>query len=83
MERYRQIIHIEGKCIEDIFYLDCVLSVMKTDRGIAYNVKCRDSKVLAFVGECLCEDFDGYWHVCTSNEYDKLMNYDSKTGNNA
>ena len=62
---YRQVIHIEGKCLEDVFYLDCVLSVMKTDRGIAYNVRCGDRKVLAFVGDYLCEDENGEWHVCT------------------
>lgn len=64
-ERYRQVINISGRSIEDVFRLPCVTSAVKTEKGIAYFISSGD---MAFIGDSLCEDYDGNWSVQTKLE---------------
>lgn len=68
MSNYRQCIHIEGKCIEDIFRLPCVYCVEKTFNGNLFvrlypDMVAIGSSIYALKGQWLCEDYDGIWHV--------------------
>lgn len=67
MEKYRQVIHVEGKSIEDIFYLPCILSVGKFEGSVVYyGLSDPDDALTGFslrVGDYLCEDQEGRWSV--------------------
>lgn len=66
MNDFKQCIHIEGKCIEDIFFLPCVESVNKIAGTYCFyleNGQCAD------VGDWLCEDYEGNWHVFAEKHF--------------
>ena len=65
---YRQMIHIEGKSIDDIFRLPCVRCICKTIFGsIVYDlykfIVAEGSETTAGDGDWLCELYDGKWVV--------------------
>ena len=70
MEGFKQFIHIEGKCIDDIFFLPCIVSVDKIKDTYCYyleNGQCAD------IGDWLCEDQDGKWSVLSDEQYKRMM----------
>lgn len=67
--RLRQSIHIEGKCIEDIFNLPCITSIHKENNSYCYYLT---NGHIAHLGDWLYEDYNGNWSVL-SNEQHKLL----------
>ena len=68
MARYKQMIHIEGKSIEDIFRLPCVRGAYKNIFGVlVYDfygfVMGEGSPTTAGVGDWVCEQEDGRWYI--------------------
>lgn len=61
MEHYRQYIHIEGKCMEDIFNLPCIVAIQKY-RNDKYCYLLSDGSH-AYTGDWICEDYSGHWHA--------------------
>ena len=64
--RFRQAIHIEGKCIEDIFCLSCIRLIHK--RKDSYFYQLLNGKI-ANIGDYLCEDTNGRWFVLNPKQY--------------
>ena len=76
---FRQCIHIEGKCLEDILRLPCVKSCEKTSVAGIYKfgffaVCMAHPKPLqsAYTGDWICEDRDGKWHVLNNDSFENL-----------
>lgn len=67
--RLRQSIHIEGKCIEDIFNLPCIVSIHKKNNSYCYHLT---NGQIAHLGDWLCEDYGGNWSVLSDEQY-KLL----------
>ena len=65
MNNFKQCIHIEGKCIDDIFFLPCVVSVDKIKDTYCFYL---DNGQCADIGDWLCEDYDGNWHVFSEKQ---------------
>ena len=71
---FRKIIYIEGKCIEDVFYLPCIAGVFK-DNGrpiFRLNLDVVSDRAIAVIGDCLCEGYDGKWYCLNKKEQEKL-----------
>lgn len=75
MDKYRQIIHIDGRCIDDILRLPCVKSVEKTAiidifkfKFFAVSMAHPAPLQSAYTGNVLAEDYDGKWHVLRGEE---------------
>ena len=62
---FKQVIHIEGKSIEDIFFLPCIVSIDKVQDSYCYYL---DNGLCAYIGDWLCEDYNGEWHVFTEKQ---------------
>ena len=67
--KYRQIIQI-GKNVTDIFHLPCVIRIEKLHNGdpvylLATGADMREN--WANVGDSICEDYGGNWHVIPNN----------------
>lgn len=63
---YKQIIKIEGKSIDDIFKLPCIHGVFKDENGrpiYRLTLNTVSDRGIAVVGEYLCEDNNGKWHL--------------------
>lgn len=69
MSIFKQCIHIEGKCIEDVFNLPCVMAVMKLSDGYRYRLY---NGYYAYVGDWLCQNQNNHWCVYTDEEYKML-----------
>lgn len=80
MSRFKQCIQV-GRNINDVFGLPCVYGCHKFtgivpdgERYIflvnVYSSQREISKV-AYIGDWLCEDYDGRWHVLSDEEYRK------------
>ena len=64
--KFKQCIHIEGKSIDDIFHLPCIESVNKLkDGSYCYYI---DNGQCADIGDWLCENYNGEWHVFTEKQ---------------
>ena len=81
MDRYKTIIHIEGKSIDDVMRLPCVRSCEKTSIAGIYKFGfyplCMAHPApfqSAYTSDYLLEDNDGKWHVMNENTYKKLDN---------
>ena len=78
----KQKIRIEGKCIEDIFNLPCIVGIEKYPKGGGYFYKLSDNSY-AQIGDWLCEDYYGCWHVYTNeqiNGYDTIRRIQNDEG---
>ncbi len=72
-------VHVD-RHIEGIFKLPCVCSVRKCHSGIEYTLFCDtvsglsgiEEPVVAHVGDWLCEDCFGHWHLLSDDEYKEL-----------
>lgn len=64
--KFKQAIHIEGKCIEDIFNLPCVKSIQKDEDSYYYYLYNGQS---ASLGDWLCESEDSNWYVLSPEQY--------------
>ena len=67
----RQKIHFTGKNLNDVFFLPCVLAIMKLDndepflvlrKGLSYG------SYYAVIGDWLVEEDGGKWHVEKGDE---------------
>ena len=68
---YRQVIHIQGRCLDDIFRLPCVHGIFKNDDGtplFRVTLDTISERGIAVVGDKLCEDHEGRWHVLSKDE---------------
>lgn len=76
MKKFKQAIHLEGRCIDDVFKLPCVAGIRKNVFGaIIYDlygfVMADDSYKAPVTGDWLCEDGKGKWHVMSNEEYEE------------
>ena len=67
--RLRQSIHIQGKCIEDIFNLPCIASIHKENNSYYYYLT---NGYIAHLGDWLCEDYNGNWSILSDKQYKSL-----------
>lgn len=70
MSKYKTIIHIEGRSIEDVFRLPCVSGCEKTSvsgvvRFTFYPLSMAHPSQFqtAMTDDTLCEDESGKWHI--------------------
>lgn len=70
MSEFKQCIHIEGKCLEDIFSLPCVISVNKVQNTYCFYL---DNGLCADIGDWLCQDHDGNWEVLSDEQYKRRI----------
>lgn len=80
MSKFKQAIHIEGKCLEDIFHIPCVKSVEKTSIAGIFKFRFYSGCMAhpaplqcAYTGDWLYEDLDGKWHVINEDGFQKLI----------
>ena len=79
--RYKQAIQI-GRNINGIFYLPCVYQICKNSETNTIDIwvylHClseeakksgRKYSFIAHIGDWLCEDYEGKWHLLTDKEY--------------
>ena len=75
---FKQTIHIEGRCIEDILRLRCIRSCEKTAIVGIYKFKffpllmAHPAQFQSAYTGYLCEDYDGRWHVMNEDTYKKI-----------
>lgn len=71
MSNYKQIIHFDGRNLNDIFRLSCVRAITKGTDGllVVKIVSILNGVVCCHVGEHLAEGQNGTWHVLTKEEY--------------
>lgn len=73
MKKFKQAIHLEGRCINDVFKLPCVYSCHKEAEGglcyLLYDWDDDGNYIEARIGDWLCEDEEGKWHVMSNEEY--------------
>ena len=74
MRTYKQCIHLEGKSINEVFALPCIVSIAKCKvsrrkKSIRY---CLSNGYVAYVGDWLCEDENGNWYVLSDYEYNEI-----------
>lgn len=78
MDRFKTIIHIEGRSVDDIMRLPCVKSVEKTAIIDIYKFRFFASLMAhpaplqsAYTGNVLAEDHEGKWHVLREDDLKK------------
>lgn len=62
----RQKIHFTGKNLNDVFFIPCVLAIMKLDNDELFLVLrngLSDGYHYAVIGDWMVEEDDGKWHV--------------------
>ena len=67
----RQKIHFTGKNLNDVFFLPCVVGVMKMDSDEPYLILrdgMSDGSHYAVIGDWMVEEDDGKWHVEKGDE---------------
>ena len=68
----RQKIHFTEKNLNDVFFLPCVLAIMKLDNDEPFLILCiermSDGSYYAVIGDWLVEEDDGKWHVEEGDE---------------
>ena len=68
----RQKIHFTGKNLNDVFFLPCVLAILKLDSDEPFLILCdertSDGSHYAGIGDWLVEEDDGKWHVEEGDE---------------
>ena len=67
--RLKQSIHIQGKCIEDIFTLPTIISIYKENHSYCYHLT---NGQIAHLDDWLCENYDGNWSVLSDEQYKSL-----------
>ena len=68
MKKYKLMVHIDGKCIDDILRLPCVKGCSKTATKDVYKFlffpHCMaHPTTMAYTGDWICQDYDGKWYI--------------------
>lgn len=67
----RQKIHFTGKNLNDVFFIPCVLAIMKLDNDEPFIILRKgmsNGSLFACIGDWLVEEDDGKWHVEKGDE---------------